>query len=64
MKTKFTLLTGMVLLGNIAFAQPANDICDDAIDISELLTGEIGALDQRCMPTTLKWPCTAERVMI
>ena len=43
MKTKFTLLTGMILLGNIAFAQPANDICDDAIDISELLTGEIGA---------------------
>ncbi len=33
----------MILLGNIAFAQPANDICDDAIDISELLTGEIGA---------------------
>ena len=43
MKTKSTLLTGMILLGNIAFAQPANDICDDAIDISELLTGEIGA---------------------
>ncbi|MDA9019281.1 T9SS type A sorting domain-containing protein [Flavobacteriales bacterium] len=33
----------MILLGNIAFAQPANDICDDAIDISELLTGEIGS---------------------
>lgn len=43
MKTNATLLTGMILLGNIAFAQPANDICDDAIDISELLTGEIGS---------------------
>ncbi|MBL6865912.1 MAG: T9SS type A sorting domain-containing protein [Flavobacteriales bacterium] len=42
MKTKSTLLTGMLLLGNIAFAQPANDLCADAIDISELFTGEIG----------------------
>lgn len=43
MKTNATLLAGMILFGNIAFAQPANDICDDAIDISELLTGEIGS---------------------
>lgn len=32
----------MALLASTAFAQPANDLCADAIDISDLLTGEIG----------------------
>ena len=42
MKNLYLFAAGILLSAGNAFAQPANDLCADAIDISDLLTGEIG----------------------
>ncbi len=43
MKHFYLLAAALLLLSTPALAQPTNDLCVDAIDISDLMTGEIGA---------------------
>jgi hypothetical protein len=43
MKHFYLLAAVLLLLSTPALAQPTNDLCVDAIDISDLMTGEIGA---------------------